>query len=384
MKLLIISHTDHYIDRDGVKRGWGPTVREISNLAGLFSEVCHIACFRSGPVPESMIPYEAGNVRLVLLPPSGGPGLRDKLGILKQIPAYIRTILRELPHADAVHVRAPANISLLAMVLLAFINKPRLRWIKYAGNWQPQGRESWSYSFQRWWLKRGFSRAIVTVNGEWPGQPHHVHSFYNPCLTEEERLEAGGEAVARQIQGEIRLIFVGRVESAKGVSRVIDVLSCLKSGGCTVSLDVVGDGPERSAFEYQASRSGLVDEVRFHGWIPRPEISRLYAQAHLILLPSSASEGWPKVLSEAMAYGVVPIAGNISSIGQYLSLFGCGRALPPDDLEGFVEAVRQYAKNPTVWKAESQRGVAAAANFTYEAYLGEVSALLGLPIRRAQ
>ena len=35
-------------------------------------------------------------------------------------------------------------------------------------------------------------------------------------------------------------------------------------------------------------------------------------------MPTTASEGFPKVLAEAMNFGCVPIVSNISSIGQYI------------------------------------------------------------------
>ena len=44
-------------------------------------------------------------------------------------------------------------------------------------------------------------------------------------------------------------------------------------------------------------------------------------QAYLMLFPSE-SEGWPKVLSEGKAYGVVPVTSDVSSIPQYLREFG--------------------------------------------------------------
>ena len=37
--------------------------------------------------------------------------------------------------------------------------------------------------FQRKWLRRGLFGGPVTVNGRWPQQPQHVHSFDNPSMT---------------------------------------------------------------------------------------------------------------------------------------------------------------------------------------------------------
>jgi glycosyltransferase involved in cell wall biosynthesis len=116
----------------------------------------------------------------------------------------------------------------------------------------------------------------------------------------------------------------------------------------------------------------LGSEVVFPGWLPRPELTQFYGRAHFFLFPS-ASEGWPKVLSEAMAYGAVPLAGAVSSIPQILAETGAGLALPPSDTQAFVRAIRNYLANPDQWQAASRAGLDAASRFTYEHYLHSLS-----------
>ena len=41
MKLLIISHTEHYRNSLGAIVGWGPTLTEINFLATVFDEIYH-------------------------------------------------------------------------------------------------------------------------------------------------------------------------------------------------------------------------------------------------------------------------------------------------------------------------------------------------------
>ena len=131
--------------------GWGPTVRELDHLANLFDEIIHIAMLHTGPAPNSAIAYQSPRVKLCPIPAAGGSNLPAKLRIVTIMPGFIRKFLRELRTADVVHVRCPASISMIAIVLLALKRNPRTRWIKYAGNWQPRGPEAWSYTFHRWW-----------------------------------------------------------------------------------------------------------------------------------------------------------------------------------------------------------------------------------------
>jgi glycosyltransferase involved in cell wall biosynthesis len=380
VKLLIISHTEHHL-RGGTLVGWGPTVREISHLAGIFESVTHIATLRPDPAPDSEIAYTSDRVRFVPLPPSGGSGLGAKLGILLAYPRYATVMLRELRALsadDVVHVRAPANVALLAMLLLVFVRQPARRWIKYAGNWHPDAPDAPSYRFQRWFLKTGLHRAQVTVNGEWEGDPPFVHSFINPCLTDEEARAGGGIARAKTLDDPLRLIFVGRLERAKGVERALRALAAVTARGIPAEIDLIGDGKERPELEALARELGIADRAHFHGWVARTAIAPYYQQAHLMLFPTNSSEGWPKVISEAMAYGVVPLAGSVSAIPQFLHAFGTGMALDPLDVDAYAEAIACYRDDPGRWRAESIHAVQAAERFTYTSFLGDVRRLLGL------
>lgn len=377
MNLLIVSHTPHY-EHGSAVRGWGATVREIDHLATLFERVTHIAPLYALPPPPNALNYESSHVRLRPVPPSGGARLADKVGILARSPRYARAILNELPHADVVHVRCPANISLIAVLLLPLVRHPRLRWIKYAGNWKPERSEPLSYTLQRWWLNTCLHRAQVTVNGRWPGQPAHVHSFLNPCLTGDE-IERGEQlAAGKTLTNPLRLIYVGQINRAKGAHRALETMALLQKDSCDAHLDIIGDGDERPKFESQAHELGIRERVTFHGWLPRGALDEYYAQAHLMLLPTDSSEGWPKVLSEAMAFGVVPLAGKISSIPQYLHEFKTGRAINPYDVAGFAGAILWYTQRPEQWKLESYHAVLGARQFSYSNYLDCVRGLLGL------
>lgn len=375
-RLLIVSHTPHYL-RNGQTVGWGATVREIDHLSTLFHSVVHVAPLHDGSADESALPYESPRVRLVPVAPAGGATWTSKLGLFLQLRRYWNTIRRELKYADVVHVRCPANISMVALAVLATSNGSRRPWFKYAGNWRPDGPEPLSYRLQRWWIAKRWHSGLVTVNGSWPEQPPHVITFFNPCLTEAE-LQTGSEAAAGKIlEPPVRLLFVGRVDEAKGAGRLIEIGRRLMEVGVDCTLDLVGDGPNRAVFESTARAAGIEHRIRFHGWLPRASLESFYRQAHFLVLPSR-TEGWPKVLSEGMAYGVVPIASQVGAIPQTLAQFGIGCCLHSHDVAGFSQDIVGYCSAPERWQRESQAAVRAAQNFSYANYLAAVRSLLAL------
>ena len=280
--------------------------------------------------------------------------------------------------ADVVHVRCPANIALLAVVMLPLFRRRHARWIKYGGNWNPGHDDPPAYRFQRWWLRHGPLSARVTVNGPLPGDPSHVHHFLNPCLTEQELAEGREAAREKRMDSPLRLLYVGGIEPAKGSIRTIRILAAVVERGIDAALDVVGDGPGRADAEKLAAELGVADRARFHGWAPRSEIPGFLRGGHILLLPSD-SEGWPKVLSEAMAYGVIPIASDVSSIKQVLAECGAGVAVALNDISGYADAVCAYALDSERWRREVRDGALAAERFGYTEYLSRVRRLLDLP-----
>jgi len=382
LKLLVISHTAHYRS-NGTIVAWGPTVREIDYLARLFDAVDHVAPLHLQPPPKSALAYQMHNVRFLPVAACGGERFVDKVRILGCYPSYTRVILQALRQADVVHVRCPANISLLALLLLTAIRVPRLRWYKYAGNWCGYLGEPLSHKMQRWWLRKHLARGSVTVNGTWAGQADHVHSFLNPCLTDSELVRARKQAESKLISTPVRLLFVGAIVEAKGVFQTLQIMQLLNERGVRAVLDFVGDGESRALLERQVEALGLRGQVRFHGWVSRLTLGRHYAASHVMVLPSRA-EGWPKVLSEGMAYGVVPLASAVSSISQYLEAFKTGHAIKVGDIKSYADGVEGYVADPDIWKTESMQGVEAAARFTYEAHVRELRPLFEMNVSGSQ
>ena len=67
MKIAIISHTEHYFDSSGKIAGWGPTVKEINNLASISNSIVHIAPFHKESAPASSLNYKSKKIKYLPL-----------------------------------------------------------------------------------------------------------------------------------------------------------------------------------------------------------------------------------------------------------------------------------------------------------------------------
>lgn len=97
----------------------------------------------------------------------------------------------------------------------------------------------------------------------------------------------------------IRLLFLGRIVPSKNLSFVLQTLAHEPLRNWT--LDVVGDGPDRSACVELSRQLGLTDYVRFHG--NQSNVSEWYRNSDLFVFPTKL-ECAPLVLTEAMAHGL--------------------------------------------------------------------------------
>ena len=314
MILTIISHTEHYYTSKNKIVGWEPTIREINQLCDIFDLVYHVAPLCSGIPHNGNAPYKSDKIKIIPIKPTGGKGIIKKLEILFSMPFILLKMIKIINKSDWVHFRCPTNLGIFVLPLLTLYNNKN-KWVKYAGNWVEK-HPPISYRFQRWWLENNFQNSIVTINGKWVNQKSHLLSFENPCITDDELKHAGLIAKNKNYHNKLNLCFVGRLEPEKGALIILDLVKKLDDVTFIDSFYIVGDGPSKNILENQ--KSNLNIKVCLMGLLSRDQLNEIYTKCHLILLPSYASEGFPKVLAEAASYGCVPVAGNISSIGQYI------------------------------------------------------------------
>lgn len=334
MKLLIISHTDHYINEGGTIVGWGPTITEINHLTKIFDKIYHIAVLTDKNAPESAISYVNDTIKLVPLKEVGGSGLMDKVKVLAQLPEVIGLVNKYLKKVDIFQFRAPTGMGVyLIPYLTLFSSSPG--WFKYAGNWV-QEKPPLGFRIQRSMLKR--QKRKVTINGEWKGQQKHCINFENPCLTEAHRKE-GLDLVMQKTVPKKKVVycFVGTFSKNKGIDKILEALAKLNSDKIG-AFYFVGAGGMIDAYKKQASQIDL--NIEFTGFLSKNEIHKIYAKCDYIILPSK-NEGFPKVIGEAMNYGCIPIVSNVSCIGQYIKHKENGLLIEPNTEERLLELINE-------------------------------------------
>ncbi|SHI37375.1 Glycosyltransferase involved in cell wall bisynthesis [Mesonia phycicola] len=362
MKLAIISHTEHYKTKDGEIVGWGPTITEINHLVSRFDKIYHVAFFHDEEAPPSSISYNSEKIEFIALPPSGGKTIKEKLTVVTNLPKTLKIIKEVLNKVDAFQFRAPVGIG---VYLIPYLTQrvTKTGWFKYAGNWS-QENPPLGYKLQRKFLINQHRK--VTINGKWPNQPAHCLTFENPCLTLEERKEGIQIIDSKNYQPKYTFCFVGRLEDEKGVQRIIDAFSTVDNHKFVNHIHFIGNGEKIEAYKEQVNQHKI--PATFHGFLSRTEVFNIYKKASFLLLPSTASEGFPKVIAEAMNYGCIPIVSNVSSIGQYINTEN-GFIVNPTTSVKLISILKELEEiNHEILKEKAIKAYQVSESFTFENY----------------
>ncbi len=108
--------------------------------------------------------------------------------------------------------------------------------------------------------------------------------------------------------------------------------------------------------------------IIFYGAIAKDEVIKIYDICHYIILPSK-SEGFPKVIGEAMNYGCIPIVTNVSCIGEYIYHNENGVLMEKVSSKNIKTALLQsFAINQNGFDKIINSNYKLASIFTYERY----------------
>ena len=311
------------------------------------------------------IPLEGRGIRVVALPPVRGARLRRKLALPFWLFRNLPTIAVEIRRADGVHAPIPGDIGTFGLLLALMLRKPLF--VRHCGNWLQQKTAS-EYAW-RWLLDRcAGGRNIVLATGGTGDAPSkrnpNVRWIFSTSLTDEE-IRACAAPRARTPAAGPRLIITCRQERTKGTGLVIRSLPLLASEYPAISLDVVGNGGALEEFRALTKHLGVGDRVRFHGQVDHDGVVALLRKADIFCFPTSAPEGFPKAVLEAMACGLPVVSTEVSVLPQLLA-GGGGIVLGEASPAAIADAVRRCVSDQRRYETMSRAALETASRYSLE------------------
>jgi glycosyltransferase involved in cell wall biosynthesis len=146
------------------------------------------------------------------------------------------------------------------------------------------------------------------------------------------------------------LVFVGELRMLKGVDVLIKAVALLAREGRRVSATIVGDGPDRTAFEAEVAAESLGGAIRFVGARPA---RAAFALGRLLVVPSRA-ESLPYIVLEAGAAGIPLIATGVGGIPEILGA-DAADLVPPGDPAALARAIGAALGDPAAKGGAARR-----------------------------
>lgn len=374
MKLLVFSHKICWESPDS-KTGWatdGGFSMHMDALALNFTELTIITSV-SKRMPIGEVGFISPKIKIIPLNEWVNPAnaLLVKMVMPFWFLRYAILFLRKIISADAVHVPLPSHLGLPAVILSWIIGKSL--YVRHCGNWLAP--KSMVEKFIKWFMENtpGKRRVYLATGGSniSPSlRNKEIDWIFSSSIWEAElQHSVQGKEIGK---GKIKLIHVARQELAKGAIIIVEALPILLNNGFDVGLTIVGEGVGVPIIKKRVKELQLEEYIEFTGKLNHDGVLQKLNQSSIFCYPTSASEGFPKVVLEAMSMGI-PIVTTPVSILQTLIPQSCaGLLIERADPILVAEKVIYLISNPIVYSSMSMNGITKAKDYTLESWSNQI------------
>src|SRR5438046_9739630 len=186
-----------------------------------------------------------------------------------------------------------------------------------------------SKEYRQSWIKHGFDPAKLKI------LPRGLDTeLFTPARREATFWEKFGAA-----NGQVRLLYVGRISREKDLHVLADAYHRLRDEGLPVQLFVVGHGPYSEAFAQS------VPEAVFTGYLRGKELATAYASADIFVFPST-TDTFGNVILEAQACGVPVIVSDSGGPKELVEDRTNGLITRSRDVNDFTRGIRSLVAGP--------------------------------------
>jgi glycosyltransferase involved in cell wall biosynthesis len=180
-----------------------------------------------------------------------------------------------------------------------------------------------------------------------------------PLLERSHRTDFGGHREGRKGAG-ARLVYLGILDSLRGLDMVLLALHALAAQGEPADLVLVGDGPERTRLEALTTDLSLEGRVAFRGWVRGgPAREAELRDADVGLIPHRVCHltetTQPNKLFDYMLAALPVLSTPLEPVREVLDDVRCG-VVAEFSPERFATAVKMLLRDPAERAAMGERG----------------------------
>lgn len=153
------------------------------------------------------------------------------------------------------------------------------------------------------------------------------------------------------------VILPARLLKDKGVPEFVEAARLLKKRGTSARLALIGEpDPHNPSSVSSDELEDWVAEGVIESWGWQQDMPKIYAESHIVCLPSYYREGVPRSLTEAAASGRAIVTTDAPGCREVVRHGVNGLLVPPRDPQALADAIQTLLENPQLRQEMGQRG----------------------------
>ncbi len=150
---------------------------------------------------------------------------------------------------------------------------------------------------------------------------------------------------------EKQLLFAGRLVAKKGVEFLLQAMPQIRQSHPSVSLLIVGHGPEEDRLKNLARELQIGTCVEFRGGVPNDQLPRYYQSSSMVIFPSVVDaqgdqEGFGLVLVEALGCACAAVISDLPAMRDIVTDGWTGVIVPQGDPDAIAAKVIGLLNQP--------------------------------------
>ena len=193
-----------------------------------------------------------------------------------------------------------------------------------------------SYRQLKWFKRRAFRATKITV--QTPDELAEVTQYGADATLLTNGVDTEFYTPAPDpVKPQKTILIVARLENKQ--KRISDLIYALTHLAPEWRLNIVGNGPDRSAYQSLVAKLNLTERVTFSGFVAdRTQVRGLLRECGVFVLPS-ATEGLALVVLEAMSCGAAVVVTNIRAFENVIEDKRNGIKVEVGDIKGIAEGI---------------------------------------------
>ncbi|MES2747300.1 MAG: glycosyltransferase [Bacteroidota bacterium] len=370
MTFCIITHVLHS-EKNHSFFAYSPYVNEMNIWLKYADKIMVVAPKEDFTLTAIHASYQHTNLDFITVQKFNTLSFLSVLKSVVSVPMNCWQIFKAMKKADHIHLRCPGNIGLLGCFIQILFPKKK-KTAKYAGNWDPNAKQPLSYQLQKWILSNTFltKNMEVLMYGRWPNQSANIKPFFTATYNEVEKTAV----LPRTLLDDIQFLYVGTLSHGKQPLYAVQLVEKLNEKGHNVTLSLYGEGLEKEIVQKYIADKSLESFIAIKGNHTKDDIKKAYTESHFLLLPSK-SEGWPKVVAEAMFWGCLPVATSVSCVPFMLD-YGERGILLRENIEEDVMVIQNLCDNQELYNEKVTAAIHWSRKYTINVFESEIKKMM--------